>query len=98
MNKLLVYPDTRFSIYVLKVEYAYGCKPKELLLKLDNLGWKENGLVRNPLMEMPGCVQEYSVCMNSSDYSSTILSSTKSLAKDFNYTVEVLRDYLKVKY
>lgn len=90
--KLLVYPDARFSIYVLKVEYAYGCKPKELLLKLDNLGWKENGVLRNPLIEMPGCMQEYSIAMDSGSYNAEVLSKTKILAKEYGTTVQVLNN------
>lgn len=89
--ELCIYPNKTFNIHVLKIEYDYGCKPLLLLNKLNELGFKENGLVRNPLMELPGTLQEYSVCMDSGSYNSTVLSKIKTLAKSHDAPVKVLR-------
>lgn len=98
MYQLSLHGDSRFGIHVLKLLYPYGSKPKEFLLELETIGWRENPLVRNPLMEMPGCVQEFSVCMDSKLYSSLVLSKTKRVVKEHNATLEVLKNTPKCKY
>lgn len=98
MYQLSLHGDARFDIHVLKLLYPYGSKPKEFLLELEAIGWKENPLVRNPMMELPGCTQEFSVCMDSKVVNASILSKTKNLAKDIGATVQVLKAAPKGKF
>lgn len=98
MYQLSLHGDARFGIHVLKLQYPYGCKPKEFLMELEAIGWKENPLLRNPLMEMPGCVQEFSVCMDSKAVNATVLSKTKRVVKEHNATLEVLKTAPKGKF
>lgn len=84
-----IYPDHRFNIHIITLEYNYGEKPENILHQLNGIGWVESPIVRNPLIEIPGCMQQYSVSISSEKYNSNIVKATKSLMKQFGISIKV---------